>query len=231
MIAALAFLVLTLVAFSAYEPILAFFLRPLCNVPSRLLGEQGCNLIFTKVTGAFSFRLKLSALVGLATASPVWLYQIYAFVTPGLTMKEKRYTAPFVASLVTLFVIGSSFAYLSMPAALRFLIRIGGEGLKPLLVAEEYLNFVGFMLLGFGVTFELPLVLVFLGLVGAVTVDQLRKQRRVAIVAITILAAVVTPSQDPLTMLLMAGPLYLLYELTILILRLVMRRRSRAESG
>lgn len=132
---------------------------------------------------------------------------------------------------MTLFLVGSTFAYLSMPAALRFLVQIGGPDVVALLGAEEYLNFVGLMLLGFGVTFELPMVLIFLGLAGAITVDQLRKQRRVAIVSITVLAAVVTPSQDPLTMLLMAVPLYLLYELTIIVLRVVMRRRARAAAG
>lgn len=230
-IAAVAFIGLAAVAFAFYNPILAFFRGPLCDLDPRYLGPQGCDLIVTKVTGAFTFRIKMSALVGVAAAAPVWLYQIYAFVIPALTPKEKRYTAPFVISLVTLFLIGSSFAYLSMPAALRFLVQIGGPGVVPFLGAEEYLNFVGLMLLGFGVTFELPMVLICLGLVGAVTVEQLRRQRRVAVVSITVLAAVVTPSQDPLTMLLMAVPLYLLYELTILVLRVVMKRRARAETG
>jgi sec-independent protein translocase protein TatC len=230
-IAAGAFVALSVVAFLAYNPVLTFFRGPLCDLPARSLGPQGCDLIITKVTGAFTFRIKMSALVGVAAAAPVWLYQIYAFVIPALTPKEKRYTGPFIASLIALFAIGSTFAYLSMPAALRFLIQIGGPGVVPLLGAEEYLNFIGLMLLGFGVTFELPLVLVFLGLVGAVTVDQLRSQRRVALVVITVVAAVVTPSQDPLTMMLMAVPLYLLYELTILVLRLVNRRRTGAARG
>ncbi|MGH2737070.1 MAG: twin-arginine translocase subunit TatC, partial [Actinomycetota bacterium] len=95
----------------------------------------------------------------------------------------------------------------------------------PLLGASDYLNFVGLMMLGFGLTFELPLLLLFLGLVGVVSVDQLRSQRRAAVVVITIIGAVVTPSQDPYTMLVLAIPLYLLYELTILILRLLRRNR------
>ncbi len=232
-ISAAAFLGFALIAFLAYQPILAFFRGPLCQLPTDILERmpQGCDLIVTRVTGAFTFRIKMAALVSVAAAAPVWLYQIYAFVIPALTSKEKRYTAPFIASLVTLFLVGSTFAYLSMPAALRFLVQIGGPDVVALLGAEEYLNFVGLMLLGFGVTFELPMVLIFLGLAGAITVDQLRKQRRVAIVSITVLAAVVTPSQDPLTMLLMAVPLYLLYELTIIVLRVVMRRRARAAAG
>jgi sec-independent protein translocase protein TatC len=156
------------------------------------------------------------------------MYEIYAFVTPALTPKEKRYTLPFLFTAVTLFAVGTVIAYYAMPTGLRFLLAIGGEGLNPLLGAEEYLNFVGFMLLGFAVAFELPLVLFFLGLAGAVSIDQLKKQRRLAIVAIVALAAIVTPSQDPYTLLLLAAPLYLLYEATIIVLRVVKRRRAKA---
>jgi len=229
-VAGLAFLVLSVVAFFFYEPILELFKRPLCEVPPELLGEQGCELTFFKATGGFSFRLKLTALVGLAVASPIWMYEIYAFVTPALTPKEKRYTIPFLVTAITLFAVGAVTAYFAMPTGLRFLLQIGGEGLNPLLGAEEYLNFVGFMLLGFAVAFELPLILFFLGLSGAVTVDQLKRQRRVAVVAIAILAAVVTPSQDPYTLLLLAVPLYVLYEGTIVLLRIVKRRKNKASA-
>ncbi|MFN2491249.1 MAG: twin-arginine translocase subunit TatC, partial [Actinomycetota bacterium] len=116
---------------------------------------------------------------------------------------------------------------LTLPTGLKFLIQIGGAQLVPFLGAEEYLNFIGLLLLGFGVTFELPLVLIFLGLAEAVSVQQLRRQRKVAIVVIFLVAAIVTPSQDPYTMSVLALPLYALYEITILILARVMRRRAR----
>lgn len=221
------FILFSIAIFFFYNPIFDVLRRPLCNVPKELLGPQGCDLSVFKVTSAFTFRLKLTALVGIALTSPFWIYQIYAFVIPALTPKEKRYTLPFILTASVLFLMGAAFAYFSLPTGLRFLIGIGGSGLNPILGAEEYLNFVGLLLLGFGVTFELPLVLIFLGLLGVVSVDQLRKQRRVALVTITFLAAVVTPSQDPYTMLAMAIPLYLMYEATILVLRLV-RRRKRA---
>jgi sec-independent protein translocase protein TatC len=229
-VSGLAFVVLSIVAFVFYEPILELFKDPLCEVPPDLLGDQGCELTFFNATGGFNFRLKLTALVGLAAASPVWMYEIYAFVTPALTPKEKRYTIPFLVTAVTLFAIGVVIAYYAMPTGLRFLLAIGGEGLNPLLGAEEYLNFVGFMLLGFAVAFELPLILFFLGLAGAVTIEQLKKQRRVAVVAIVALAALVTPSQDPYTLLLLAAPLYLLYEATIIVLRVVKRKRAKASA-
>ena len=225
-----AFLAFSVVAFFFYEPILDFMRRPLCTLDRDLLGPQGCDLVFVRVIGGFMFRLKVTALVGILAASPVWLYQIFAFVTPGLTAKEKRYAVPFVLSSVILFAVGCALAYLTMPTGIRILVEIGGEGLVPLLGAEEYLNFVGLMLLGFGLTFEVPLVLLFLGLAGVVSVDQLRGQRKAAFVLIVLISAIVTPSQDPYTMLVLALPIYGLYELTILTLALVNRRRAKAKA-
>jgi sec-independent protein translocase protein TatC len=175
----------------------------------------------------FQVRLKLTAMVGAILSSPIWLYQLWAFIVPGLTKKEKRYAIPFVASSVTLFLVGATFAYLLMPTGLRVLISLGGSNLVAFLRADGYINFVGLMLIAFGVTFELPLVLLFLGLAGVISVDTLTQHRKAAIVGIAVLAAVVTPSQDPYTMLAMAIPLWILYEVTIVLLRLITRRRSK----
>jgi sec-independent protein translocase protein TatC len=225
-ISAAAFLTISIVAFFFYEPLVEFLRRPLCTVNPKLLGSQGCDLVYLKLLGAFNFRLKLTALVGIALSSPIWLYEIWAFVTPALTTKERRYAVPFLFTSITLFLMGAATAYLVLPAGVRFLIGIGGEELQPLLGAEEYLNFVGLMLLGFGLMFELPLVLFFLGLAEVLSLEQLRGGRRVAIVVIVALAAVVTPSQDPYTMIILSIPLYAFYEITILVLALVLRRRD-----
>ena len=225
----LAFLALSAVAFAFYEPLLELVREPLCELPARLRGPQGCQLVFVKVMGGFLFRLKLTALAGLLAAAPVWLYQTWAFVTPGLTVREKRYAIPFVLTSVLFFAAGAAVAYWSLPTGLRLLITIGGAGLVPLLGAEEYLNFVGLMFLGFGVMFEIPLILFFLGLAGVISVETLRKQRKVALVSIVALSAIVTPSQDPYTLFVLSIPLYVLYELTILVLALV-RRRKGADS-
>lgn len=230
MVSIVAFLAISIVVFIFYAPIADFILRPYCELPERLRGPQGCKLVFSKVTGGFLFRIKLTALGGLIFTAPMWLYQIWAFITPGLTVKEKRYAIPFVLSSVVLFSIGAVAAYLTLPTGIRLLVTIGGADLIPLLGAEEYLNFVGLMFLGFGLMFELPLVIFFLGLAGIVSIDMLRKQRKVALVGILALAAVVTPSQDPYTLLVLALPLYGLYELTILLLRLILRRRQRTQS-
>ena len=221
-----AFALISVVAFIVYPHLFDIILEPYCSLPAELKqGTRGCNLVITKATGGFQFRLKVTALAGFLFASPVWLYQLWAFVTPGLTLKEKRYALPFVLSSVVFFMIGSTTAYLALPGALNLLLRIGGPDLIAFLDAESYLNFVGLMLIAFGVMFELPLILFFLGLGGIVSVEQLRRQRKVAIVSIVALAALVTPSQDPYTMLILAVPLYVMYELTILILATLMRRR------
>jgi sec-independent protein translocase protein TatC len=152
---------------------------------------------------------------------------VWAFIVPGLHPKEKKYALPFVFISVFLFLIGAVFAYVTLPSALNFLVSLGGDNLIPFFSAADYLGFIGLIILVFGVTFEAPLLLFFLGLVGVVSVEQLRGWRRAAIVGIAIVSAVVTPSQDPYTMLAMAVPLYLFYELAILALSVVAKRRAK----
>jgi sec-independent protein translocase protein TatC len=222
-----AFALISVGAFIAYPWIVKLFTEPLCEAGFRLFGGD-CQLTFTKLTGGFQFRLKLTALVGIAASSPVWLYQLWAFIVPALTSKERRYALPFMAVSISLFVIGIVMAYLVLPLGIRFLLNIGGEPVTAVPDAEEYLNFIGFMLLGFGVMFELPIVLFFLGIAEVIPLETLRRQRRVAVVVIAALAAIITPSQDPYTMLILAVPLYALYEGTIVLLSRVLKRRARA---
>jgi sec-independent protein translocase protein TatC len=230
-----AFVAISVVVFIMYEPIADFIRQPLCENIDQIQPDnpsiEGCRLAVFKPTGGFNFRLKLTAIVGIGLSSPIWLYQLWAYIVPALTRREKKYALPFLLSAVLLFLIGVAMAYLTLPTGLRVLFSLGGESVEPILGAEEYLDFIGFLLLGFGLMFELPLVLVFLGLAGVVTPRQLRKQRRLAIVLIFALAAIVTPSQDPYTMSVMAIPLYGLYEMTILIVSVMLRRRAREEGS
>lgn len=229
--------VVAIVAFVFYPTVLEFLIRPLDALPPELKEKiltQGAsddpNLTVIGPMEGLNVRLKVTALLALIFASPFWLYQLWAFITPGLTMKEKKYAVPFIASSVLLFALGTTFAYVTLPAALRFLVGIAGPGVTVLFGAQQYISFVGLMLLAFGLSFQLPLVLFFLGLVGVITVQQLRDHRRIAAVGTAGLSAVVTPTQDPFTMLAMWLPLYLLYELTILLLNLRDRRSRRRES-
>lgn len=226
-----AFAFVSIGAFAAFDPITDLMLRPLCSLPPDLLGPQGCELTFIGAFEPFMVRLKVTAMAALVIASPVWLYQLWAFVVPAMTPKERRYALPFVLTSIALFAAGALFAYAALPAGLEFLFSLGGDNLVPLLRAQEYLGFVALMLLAFGASFELPLLLFFLGLAEVVQVAQLRGLRRAAIVTIALIAAVVTPSQDPYTMLLMMVPLYGGYELCILALSVVERRRARPRPG
>ncbi|MFN2594808.1 MAG: twin-arginine translocase subunit TatC [Actinomycetota bacterium] len=221
-----AFFVISIVLFFFFSPIFSFLRRPLCGLPEHLLGATKCHLIVTGILEPFQVRLKVTALIGIAASSPIWLYELWAFVAPGLKPKERKYAIPFVATSILLFLIGCTFAYLTLPAALRFLIGIGGSSLSPFLKADSYFNFVGLVMLAFGTTFELPLLLLFMGIANIVTVEQLRHHRKAAIVGIFVLAAVVTPSQDPYTMTAMALPLWGMFELTILLLALITRKRG-----
>jgi len=180
-------------------------------------------LIFTGPLDAFATRLKVATYGGIALAMPVWLFQMWRFVTPGLNRKEKRYAIPFVLTSVLLFSLGGLVAMLTLPKALDFLLNIGGAELEPLLTADRYLSLVSLMIIAFGIAFEFPVVLTFLLLARVISVAQLRRWRRAAIVFITIFAAVITPSQDPYSLLLMMVPMYLFYEACIIIGRILKR--------
>jgi sec-independent protein translocase protein TatC len=180
-------------------------------------------LIFTGPLDAFATRLKVATYGGFVLALPVWLFQLWRFVTPGLHKKERRYAIPFVLTSVVLFAAGGFVALLTLPKALDFLLNIGGAELEPLLTADRYLSLVTLMIIAFGVAFEFPVVLTFLLLARVVSTAQLRRWRRATIVIIVIFAAVITPSQDPYSLLFMAGPMYLFYELCIIIGRVMKR--------
>jgi sec-independent protein translocase protein TatC len=180
-------------------------------------------LYFTGPADAFLTRIKVATYGGIVLALPVWLYQLWRFVTPGLNPKEKKYAVPFVVSAILLFAFGAFVAFQTLEPALRFLIDTGGSVQQPLLTADRYLSLVSLMIVAFGVSFEFPVVLVFLLLARVLTTARLRKWRRGAIVFIVIFAAVITPSQDPYSLFFMAIPMYVFYEAAILIGRILKR--------
>jgi len=184
----------------------------------------GCNkLVVTGVVEPFLLRFKVSMFTGLAIALPVVLFQLWRFVTPGLTKQERRLAVPFVLSSMVLFALGGFFAFLTLPKGLHFLLGFAGNTIVPLIQGTRYVSFVLLLVLAFGISFEFPLVLIFLAWVRVVSSQRLRKWRRMAWLLITVFAAVITPSQDPYTQLAMMIPMIVFYEVAIVVVRLMKR--------
>jgi len=182
------------------------------------------TLAFFRPTEAFSLFMRLSLFGGLVLASPVVIYQIWAFVAPALTKREKRLAFPIVAILVVLFISGIGFGYWSLQRGLGFLIDFGGDSLEPVIGGNFYLTFAMRFLLVFGIAFEFPVFLYSAAAIGVVVWRQLASARRWAVLIIVTVGAVVTPSGDPITLLLLSIPLYVFYEVTIWIVRFTLRR-------
>ena len=204
------------ICFIFFGPIIHLMVQPYREA-------TGKGLIFTQPLEAFMTRIKVAAYGGFVVASPIVFFHLWRFITPGLNPKEKKYAIPFVASSVVLFVGGSLVAVVTFPKALNFLLGVGGKDPDPLLSAGSYLTLVFLMILAFGVSFEFPIVMMFLLLARIITTQQLRKIRKYAFLGIVIFAAVITPSQDPISLFAMAIPMYLLYEVSILLGRLLKR--------
>ena len=221
----------TAVAFWWYEHGLGEFIRaPYCDLPSDLRYNDAsgqCGLLVTDVIGGALIRLKISFIVGVVLSAPFWLYQLWAFLTPGLKRNEKRYGVTFVLVATTLFVLGAALAYVSLSAGLRLLLGLAGDGVVVALTADKYIGFVISLLVAFGVSFELPLIAVALNLMGVLSYAALAKSRRWLYFLTIVFAAFVTPTQDPFTMLLMAAPMCVLFELAIQIARIVDKRRAK----
>jgi sec-independent protein translocase protein TatC len=178
-------------------------------------------LIFLGPVDGFITRLKVATYGGIVLALPIWLYQLWRFITPGLNPKDRRYAVPFILSSIVLFAMGAAVAFLTLEPALKFLIDVGGPAQTPQFTSDRYLTLVSLMIVAFGLSFEFPVVLVFLLLAGVLSTEQLRKWRRWAIVLIVTFAAVITPSQDPYSLFFMAAPMYVFYEASILIGRIM----------
>jgi sec-independent protein translocase protein TatC len=181
------------------------------------------SLIFLGPLDAFATRLKIATYGGIVLAAPVWLFQLWRFITPGLNPKEKKYAIPFILSSIVLFIIGGIVALLTLEPALNFLLKIGGADLQPTLSADKYISLVSLMIVAFGLSFEFPVVIMFLLIAHVLTTQQLRSWRRYAAVIIVAFAAVITPSQDPYSLFAMAVPMYLFYEACIIIGRFLKR--------
>jgi sec-independent protein translocase protein TatC len=220
-----ALFVMSIVAFVLYPQILHVLESPYCRITPR------CQLYVTGPLDGLSLRVKIATYGGFFLSAPVILWELWRFITPGLLSKEKRYAVPFLAASILLFSGGVALAYLTFPHALRFLGAIGGPSLHQLYGPSQYLGLVIALMAVFGVTFEFPVILVGLELAGVLSPAALAKQRRWAIVGIVVVAAVITPSGDPFSMLALAAPLYAFYELSILVGKLALVRKAGLSSS
>jgi sec-independent protein translocase protein TatC len=229
-ICAIALVVFATVVFIFYNPILNFLSGPYeavtrgtHNSGCGATATTGCKLIATGPLEPLLVRVKVSTYGAIALSVPVIFWEIWRFVTPGLHKNERRYGVVFLFAIVILFAMGAVVAWFSLRPALEFLLGAGGSEIQPLLAADRYLTLVALMILAFGVAFEFPVLLVFLLLVRVVTTQQLRGIRRWMIMGIVVFSAVITPSSDPFSLFFMAIPMYLFYEIAIVIGRVMKR--------
>jgi sec-independent protein translocase protein TatC len=232
---------IVIVAF--YDQVLAFLTKPYIDL-CKSRGSQGslefCGFdatvdssnalfIFDPIDG-LSTRLRVATYGGLILAMPVVLWQIWRFIVPALHAKEKRYAIPFIATSIFLFLLGGLLAYLTLGKAIEFLISWSGADVGALFQVSKYIRLVGLMVAAFGVGFQFPVLLVFLQLVGILTPQTLIRSWRYALVAIVVVAAVITPSGDPISLLALAVPMTILYFIAYLVGLLFQRRKRRQEA-
>jgi sec-independent protein translocase protein TatC len=212
--------------FVFYVPVIEFLMTPI-----RPYLAEG-KLAYLAVTDPFVIVIKLALAIGFVLASPIIIYQAWAFLSPALLPKEKRAIVPALYLGVVLFAAGAALAYfVGIPLTIDFMLSLQVESLEPNITAGFYFGFVIKMLLAFGAIFEIPVVVLVLASIGLVTSDFLKSKRRYAIAGMAILAAMITPGDAITVTVLMMGPLLLLYELSIGLARLVERNRERAAAA
>jgi sec-independent protein translocase protein TatC len=237
---ALAITIGAIIIIAFYDHVLNFLTQPYIDIckhhPADFCGFDANTsgsktlYIFDPIDG-LSTRLRVASYGGLILAMPVVLWQIWRFIVPALHAKEKRYAVPFITSSIFLFLLGGLLAYLTLGKAIEFLIAWSGSDVGALFQVSKYIRLVGLMVAAFGIGFQFPVLLVFLMLVGVFTPQQLIKQWRYSLIIIVIVAAVITPSGDPISLFALAIPMTILYFISYFIGLFFQRRKRRQEAA
>lgn len=217
-----AILILFVVSLAFSTKILTFLKKPL-----QLALPPGADALhFTGPMDVFMVNIKVAFLMAVIFGAPVWLYQFWKFLEPALYPRERKYVLPFIGATIGCFALGVAFCYYFMiPMALKYLVGLGLEVASPMITITDYMSLVTVMVIGFGLVFETPVILVLLAMLDIVSAESLAEQRRIIFVIILIAAAILTPP-DPISMLGMAIPCYLMFELSLLIIRFIKRHRQ-----
>jgi len=220
-----------IVGFVFFAPIWNVIDRPLCTAVIR--GQTGCKtlgvnqLALDGPLDPFYLRVKVAVIAGVILSSPVWLYQIWAFIAPGLYAREKKWSYIFLGTAVPLFLGGVTLAYWSLGRSMHYLLGLTPGTVANVISVDQYMSFVMAMLLAFGIAFEVPLLIVMLNLAGILTHERFRKWRRVMIFGVFLIAGMANPSPDPITMLILGGGCAALVEVAEFIVWSNDRRRAR----
>ncbi|MEV6860191.1 twin-arginine translocase subunit TatC [Streptosporangium subroseum] len=229
-IALLGLLAGIVVGFIFFDPIWRFVSEPYCGLPqAQELRAGECTMLILGVFDSFFVNLKVAAMFGLVASSPIWLWQIWGFVTPGLYRNEKRYSIGFIFMAVPLFLAGAGLAYFVMDKGLSILLGFAPPGTLVGITIDEYLSYALVMLIIFGISFELPLLMVFLNFIGVLPRAVVAKHRRMVIFIMFLFAGIATPSTDPFSMIALAVPMVVLFALAEGVMYLRERRLPKGE--